>query len=374
MIGSPVKTAFPCVTGLVDDSIRYWNCASTDFPALGRRYSYAEQREREKLLDNYLDRLEKHLRQASRARVDAEKILENAIPLVVDLSICALDLDQPYVKCLLRDGFSKIGIDLAVHARRLDPAVTIADILQACRNAWTACALQLMLAQPLEATPAIFAYSMLYPYSDNYLDDPQISSRAKVEFSERFRQRLAGDWFSPVPASEATIWELVSIIESQYPRATYPQVYDSLLAIHAAQQASILQMKRGRPQQDFDALRLTFTKGGTSVLADAYLAAGTLTGDESKSAFLWGVLLQLGDDLQDFHDDRTRGSQTLFTQAAERGPLDHITNRVLHFGQHVSRDMQAVSKSPGILDGTPVEKRPIASYSQRRVCRGAVHG
>ena len=31
-----------------------------------------------------------------------------------------------------------------------------------------------LLGLPVEVTPAVFAYSMLYPYTDNYLDDPAI--------------------------------------------------------------------------------------------------------------------------------------------------------------------------------------------------------
>ncbi len=34
--------------------------------------------------------------------------------------------------------------------------------------------LQLLLGIPVRVTPAIFAYSMLYPYGDNCLDDPAI--------------------------------------------------------------------------------------------------------------------------------------------------------------------------------------------------------
>jgi len=32
---------------------------------------------------------------------------------------------------------------------------------------------------------------MLYPYTDNYLDDPSVSREEKLGFSNRFGQRLA---------------------------------------------------------------------------------------------------------------------------------------------------------------------------------------
>ena len=93
---------------------------------------------------------------------------------------------------LLKGGFAAIGTELAREARRFDPAVSTADILQASRNAWTACGLQMLLGRKMRLTPAIFAYSMLYPYTDNYMDDPATPAEAKLGFSARFGRRLEG--------------------------------------------------------------------------------------------------------------------------------------------------------------------------------------
>ena len=61
----------------------------------------------------------------------------------------------------------------------------------------------------MQLTPSIFAYSMLYPYSDNYLDDPSVSREAKLSFSVRFGRRLAGDAVASANPLEATIWRLI---------------------------------------------------------------------------------------------------------------------------------------------------------------------
>src|SRR5579863_5417575 len=89
-------------------------------------------------------------------------------------------------------------------------------------------------------------------------------------------------------------------------------------AIHGAQSASVRQMD-ARGCGDDELLRITCGKGGTSVLADAYLARGELTAEEAEFGFTWGVLLQLGDDLQDVGEDLERGSETLFTRAVRAG-------------------------------------------------------
>jgi hypothetical protein len=76
------------------------------------------------------------------------------------------------------------------------------------------------------------------------------------------------------------------------------------------------------------------------VLADACLARGWLNEDESRFSFEWGVLLQLGDDLQDVGEDLKRGSVTLFSGAAARGELlDGLTIQLLTFSHRVGAGM-----------------------------------
>ena len=113
-----------------------------------------------------------------------------------------------------------------------------------------------------------------------------------------------------------------------------------MLAIHAAQERSIAQLKNGGHATDAEVLEISCEKGGTSVLADAFLAGGKLSEAEARFAFDWGVLLQLGDDLQDLRDDLRRQSATLFTRAVRRGgPLDALVNQLLAFSARVAAGM-----------------------------------
>ena len=269
---------------------------------------------------------------------------------------------------MLRDDFSAVARDLALRARNMDESVSTSDILQACRNAWTACGLQALLGEPPRLTPAIFAYSMLYPYSDNYLDNRAISPLAKLRFSARFRLRLAGD-LEPGEGLENTIWKLVSLIEGQWPREQYPDVYAGLLAIHAAQERSLAQQRAGFHSYT-DILRLSFAKGGASVLADAYLAKGSLSSVEARFAFGWGVLLQLGDDLQDLASDGERGFHTLFSAAVAEGTLDDVTTQTLNFASAVMESMPPLAKEMELSWGTAPKKFNLfADYRGRRIQR-----
>lgn len=197
----------------------------------------------------------------------------------------------------------------------------------------------------MNVTPAIFAYSMLYPYSDNYLDDAAVPRERKLSFSAQFRRRLAGENVLASNGREETIWKLVSLIESGYARAEFPEVYASLLAIHHSQEESIRLLQCDRD----DVLPIVFTKGGASVLADAYLAAGQLTDAEASFAFDWGVLLQLGDDLQDVREDTAAGLRTVFSTGAVTGKLDALTNRTFHFALQVMTRMEALTGAPEAL-------------------------
>jgi hypothetical protein len=321
---------------LLEEWLSVWHQSEAGLPRLGRGYSQEERTEKEALVDRALDDIQSRL---------LETVPEHSgiVAAVAGVACAALNIDDHRTEALLRDDFSAVARDLAAHARQLDPAVTTDDILQACRNAWTACGLQALLGEPPRLTPAIFAYSMLYPYSDNYLDDKHASPGDKLRFSSRFRLRLAGDECRPGNARESAIWELVSLIEDQWPRKAYPGVYDCLLAIHRAQERSLVQQRACCPSHT-DILRLSFAKGGASVLADAFLATGTLSAAERRFAFGWGVLLQLGDDLQDLESDRALGLHTLFSTEAAKGPLDELTTRTLHFASRVLDSMDALPK------------------------------
>ncbi len=334
---------------LLEETIAAWNATPSHFPDLGRRYNLQEQREREAMFESALRSAKARLLQTPGTAAEGAEAFGAIASEVARLACSALDLEDPCVETLLREDFSAVGRDLARAARRFDANVSLDDILQACRNAWTACGLQPLVDEPVHLTPAIFAYSMLYPYSDNYMDDPAVPDETKLCFSSRFRDRLAGDGSEPRDTRETTIWALVSLIESQYSRAGYPQVYDSLLAIHQAQENSLRQIRRHIPVEWSDLQRLTFAKGGASVMADACLAAGSLTRKEARFAFEWGVLLQMADDLQDLPADREGGFATLFGHAAEREPLDFLTNRTLNFGQAATLRLHALPHGAPLL-------------------------
>ncbi|HEY0795519.1 MAG TPA: hypothetical protein VGD64_07040 [Acidisarcina sp.] len=302
-------------------------------------YELEEQQRREAAYDEAMLAVERELKTAPLTSTEQLRTQERVTAAFARFSAAALDLDGEAVELLTND-FLPVGTGLARWARTFDPGLSMADIIQACRNAWTACGMQPLLGEKVRLTLSVLGYSLLYPYSDNYLDRVDISAEHKMRFSRHFRGLLRGELVPVRDFTEEALLSLIELIEGEYPRLQYPQVFECLLAIHRAQEESICQLDGEASYSAAQILQMSCAKGGTSVLADACLARGSLTEQESGFAFQWGVLLQLGDDLQDVKDDVRRGSATLFSRAAELGePLDALVIQLLNFSDRVAARM-----------------------------------
>ncbi len=320
---------------------RWWACPTTP-PDLGRRYPPAEQTAHEARLTQMAEAVGAELERMAPTAADQRATQQRFMAEASRLAQLTLDFTADDLAAMRMDDFAEVLVAFARQARRFDPRLSAADIFQAGRNVMSAGLLQLLLGRPIELTPAIFAYSLLYPYSDNVLDDPALSPAAKHSFNQRFRQRLAGQPLEPADDREASIGRLVALVEGQYERERYPRVYARLLAIHAAQTRSLELMQCGAAPYELDLLGLTFDKGGTSVLADAYLAAGDLTAGEETFAFELGAFLQFVDDLEDVEEDLAAGRLSVYALAARHWRLDALTNRTLHFGAGVLSELEQI--------------------------------
>ncbi len=353
----PVDTlAFDAqLSTLKSDFIALWQSTSEEFPPFPREYNVEEQRETEArveeaaVVENDIDP------NSEEAMLQMQRMKSSVRRLVVR----SIDPERRDAADAMLGEFSDAGDEFVREARTFDPDLRVEDVFQALRNLWIINSMQVGFGLPVQVTPSGFAYSLLYPYSDNCLDDPSITEAEKREFNRRFRRRLSGCG-SPVPSRlEQSISDLVEMIESEFPRAVYPDVYGSLLAIHTGQEKSLRQHAHPDRWAQSDLLQISVEKGGTSVLADAYLAKGGLSPDEAEFSFGYGVFLQFIDDLQDVEEDVRNGHQTLFTLAASRGALDAMANRLHRFVDDV-----LTSCRPSVLHRTGTLTELV-----RRSCR-----
>lgn len=231
----------------------------------------------------------------------------------------------------MEQSFSKVTDDFIRQAYDFDPAITEEAVYQASRNVMIMNTFQMHLGKEITLAPSVFAYSMLYPYTDNYLDAVDVDQQTKHDANRRMELRLRGLAGTPRNRNERMIDKLVGMIENEFDRRSYPLVYESLLAIHSAQSRSVAQQGTRCALSWDELLDVSIEKGGTSVLADGYLVAGDLTKEDAEFFFRFGVLLQLIDDLQDLQEDLCLSQRTVVGAEAEAGCLDGFTNRFMSY-------------------------------------------
>jgi len=103
-----------------------------DLPPLGRRFTAAEQSRKEALLDRFLASLETELLPGPpRTRTERARTHARITGAFAQFARSALELEDRHLALLLGEGFSAVGTSLGRRARRFDPDVGTAEILQA---------------------------------------------------------------------------------------------------------------------------------------------------------------------------------------------------------------------------------------------------
>lgn len=236
--------------------------------------------------------------------------------------------DLSWMKEEEQEMFQQLSETFVKDAKEFDEQLSDEDIFQALRNVWIIWMLELLFDKPLHYHEAMFGYSMLYPYSDNFLDDPAHTSEDKKAFNTWFSRRLHGESLEVSSSLYACIDALVGKIEHHFPREQYPSVYDGLYMIQDAQIRSLLQYQQTNQQLIYD---ISVEKGGTSVIADGYLIDGVLNDEEYQFCVDFGFALQIVDDIQDQIEDGKHEHETLATLCQTKQERESLFQRDWQF-------------------------------------------
>ncbi len=312
-----------------------WEAAGSGRPRLGPDVGPDEQASRERKANECIADIDRRLRQYPGANAKREVWREDFLRTLQDMARGCLGFPEAGLKLFFNRAARNATRQFIRNAKAFDPTMSDESVFQALRNLWVIHNLQLFLNRDIALSPAAFGYSMLYPWTDNYLDDPRMPESSKVAFGDWLARRLSGACSAAPAAHAAQVGRLVGWIEQCFCREDYPEVYHSLRAIHLAQMASLRQQQVDAAANEQSILAITIEKGGTSVLTDAYLVRGWLSEAEADFMFGYGVLLQLMDDLQDLRNDLANRHATIFTRQAASGPLDEVTSRLWSFTQTV---------------------------------------
>jgi hypothetical protein len=344
---------------LRDNYIKIWESTPDTFPYLKESYDSLLQKEKDIRMNTFADKVILLIKGFTGGkREDPAKWGTALKRLIYECGTDIVGLDGVNMKMLLDEGFCEATADFIEKARGFDPNLKMDDICQALRNVWIMNCIQKLTDNRIEMTPSVLAYSLLYPYTDNYLDANSVSTGRKQQVNRRFARRLAGERLEADTAYEGKLFKMVDLIEGQFGRKEYPMVYAGLLGIQNAQEKSLLQQGRSGAENRRDILGISVEKGGSSVLADAYLVNGSLTPEEASFIFGFGVLLQLLDDLQDAVIDRNCGHRTIFSGQGDAHSMESNTNKLIHFMLKVL-DEDTCFMTPGAIAIKNLMKKSI---------------
>ena len=317
----------------------WWNL-SFDFNIDMDIYSEREKKKKEKEFDTLIDKIIKYIesfpqdtRKRKLWRDKGYKYLEKIISTEGIFELGIIDKE-------MKDKFIKATKEFISASKKFDKNLSYEDIGQAMRNLWIINMLQQALGEEIKFTNGIFGYSMLYPYTDNYLDSIEVNKDKKIEFNNRFTKRLGGEKIIANNYHEEQVYNLVKLIEDEFDREKSPEVYRSLNLIHNGQINSLRQQEYNSIPYEKDILGISIEKGGASVIVDGNLIRGEMTKSEEMFSWGYGFLLQLGDDLQDIKDDLKNNHTTIMSQLAGKYYLDAIVNKLINLTIKVVDDAE----------------------------------
>lgn len=359
--------------------LKIWYAMPNTYENYKKRYSKDKDKE--------LLRLNRVLK-AGLKRVDVNHLENEAVDALVDqiqnFACETVGMSESAVNDIFQKDYFEYSKEFIQRAREVEPTIDKEGIFQALRNVWVMHSMQMYFGKEVKITDAVFGYSMLYPLTDNYLDDPNITKEEKADFNTRFREKIRTGHGEGKTDGEKKAFQMIDIIEKNWNRTDHPKVYESLIAILDGQNGSLYQHKMDS-LFDKDLLSLTFYKGGSSVLADAYLINGHMTEEEELFAFMYGVILQLADDLQDTESDLKENHFTIMNVQGTLGHLDTILHKMLnlidyfmahHYEQKTEsqkslKELTYESIQLLIFEAIMKSKKFVSSEVYKKVCMGS---
>lgn len=241
------------------------------------------------------------------------------------------------------DNFQNELNDFLRTVRKFAPELSFDGIGQATRNYVVYYMFKQLNQLHSGLSNACFGYSMLYPFTDNYIDSNQFSSKEKAQYNQMIRDKIKGNKVSPNSYHQQKTCDLLQAIESDYPRNYSSTIYTLLTMMLDAQEDSIRQQSKNVVLTLEERLNISLYKGGISVLIDQFFVKNEITETELNFYLGFGFFLQLADDLQDIKEDSMQGNQTIFTYHLEYENIENITNKMFHFIHQLSASYSAPS-------------------------------
>ena len=312
----------------------WWDCP-VEIPPSSRLYSPDEQIEREHNTREMLNSFYGELKRSWGSEQKFIDFVRRSAPLLKLYFQQLFDLDDSQINTLDELGFIDTGLSFVRNSVQIDEEIERRYILQALPNVWVMNLVQLIFQKSILLTNAMTAYSLLYPYTDNLLDDPGIREDEKRVFNHRLEEIINGGQLAVINDHEQVVFSLVDSVLSSYDRDHEKLIRAGLQAIHDAQKRS-LELQFGEDSKDGqDTLSISIEKGGVSVVVNGCMVSEAVDQHQADFLFGYGSFLQFQDDLIDVSSDANAGIETVFSQTATRNNLDDQALRLFQYRKRI---------------------------------------
>lgn len=325
------------------NEIKYkWLAAKTSFPsfltaickdikASNEQYIIKRSDDFQKQLKNFsINPIKKHKwKQKTQNLLMDVLYTETIIGLHTTLDNSTIDAVQEELKNFLR------------HVREFAPELTMEEIGQAARNYIVYVMFNELNKGSSGFNSAGFGYSMLYPFTDNYIDNKNYTNKEKADYNQLIRDKIEGKEVHPKSLHQIKTCHLLQAIEEQYPRDKDSSIFTLLLMILEAQENSMQQQQKGFLLSAEERMDISIYKGSISVLIDRFFVNKEITDADLIFYLGFGFFLQLADDLQDIKEDSEQGNQTIFTLDLHTEYEEQLVNKLLQFIHQLMNDYKS---------------------------------
>lgn len=305
-----------------------WLSSSEEFPVFTNTVSKEKKNANEQYLTDLLSEVRLQLQSVPRNPLSRRKWRRTTKAM-----LCKILSDESVIglhECMGRDrvdAFMNEQMEFMRNLRRFSPELNMQDAGQAIRNYMVYSMFSELFNGRHIFNHSAFGYSMLYPFTDNFIDNPDTPADYKLAYNEMIRKKITGLPVSCDTTHSKKTCELLDMILKIHPKGSDSGIQGLLLLMLEAQESSLYEQHH----PDCDELWISLYKGGISVLIDRCFVDHELTEEDALFYLGFGFMLQLADDLQDIQNDLDNESYTLFTRNTETLKEELLVNKLLNF-------------------------------------------
>jgi len=309
-----------------------WLQTSTSFPNFLSINTYEKKYANEQFMNDYATKIKKQLDNFPRLSRKRGIWKTNTLTLIESIlhseEIISIHSFMDYKA---RQDLQNELSEFLLLVRNFSPDLELESIGQAIRNYIVYAMFKQLNHRSSPLNRACLGYSMLYPFTDNYIDNTTYSKAQKLKYNQLIRDKIKGLPVKPITTHQRQTCQLLKEIETTYPRSQHKELFTLLLMMLEAQEESLKQNDTTTSISLSKRLDISLYKGGISVLIDYYFVNQNITKQDLYFYLAFGFFLQLADDLQDIEEDSKNGRQTIFTLENDCKANEHIVNKMFHF-------------------------------------------